>query len=130
MMKAPQRPMYPNPQRSQMAMDFSVPPPPIFNQGPRFDMPPPLQQRPTWPLLNPPRPVTSAEVAATFGGPSYSLFSGSNPTWSLPTSRQEQNQPRSIQPPNTQSLNQQNFLFQPGPSPLEKLLQQNPNLKK
>ena len=131
MMKAPQRPMYHNPQRSQMgALDFSVPPPPIFNQGPRFDMPPPLQTRPSWPLLNPPRPVTSAEVAATFGGPSYSLFSGSNPTWSLPTSRQEQNPPRPPQPPQTQSLNQQNFLFQPGPSPLEKLLQQNPNAKK
>ena len=81
MMKAPQRPSSTNMQQP-LSMDFSVPPPPIignsaFPQPPRFGVPPPMQQQqPSWPILHPQRPVTSAEVAATFGGPSYSLFSG------------------------------------------------------
>merc|ERR1712183_991219 len=90
--------------------------------GPRFDVPPPLA-RPSWgPLIHPQRPVTSAEMAATFGGPSYSLFSGNSPTWSLPPSRQQGPGQQQQRP---QAMNQQNFLFQSGgPSPLEKLLQQ------
>ena len=133
MMKAPQRPN--NMQQQPLSMDFSVPPPPIMGNtgypqasataGPRFDMPPPLP-RPSWgPLIHPQRPVTSAEMAATFGGPSYSLFSGNSPTWSLPPSRQQG--PGQQQQQRPQAMNQQNFLFQSsGPSPLEKLLQQNP----
>ena len=132
MMKAPQRPN--NMQQQPLSMDFSVPPPPIIGNtgypqavsaGPRFDIPPPLP-RPSWgPLIHPQRPVTSAEMAATFGGPSYSLFSGNSPTWSLPPSRQQG--PGQQQQQRPQAMNQQNFLFQSsGPSPLEKLLQQNP----
>ena len=129
MMKAPQRPN--NMQQQPISMDFSVPPPPIMGNtgysqpqaaGPRFDVPPPLP-RPSWgPLIHPQRPVTSAEMAATFGGPSYSLFSGNSPAWSLPSRQQAPGQQQ--QRP---AINQQNFLFQSGgPSPLEKLLQQNP----
>ena len=127
MMKAPQRPN--NMQQQPISMDFSVPPPPIMGSntgypqaaGPRFGVPPPLP-RPTWgPLIHPQRPVTSVEMAATFGGPSYSLFSGNSPSWSLPSRQQA---PGQQQRP---AMNQQNFLFQSGgPSPLEKLLQQNP----
>merc|ERR1719510_362092 len=132
MMKAPQRPN--NMPQQPLSMDFSVPPPPIMGNmgypqaaaaGPRFDMPPPLP-RPSWgPLIHPQRPVTSAEMAATFGGPSYSLFSGNSPAWSLPSRQQAPGQQQ--QRP---AINQQNFLFQSGgPSPLEKLLQQNPKNK-
>ena len=80
--------------------------------------------------------VDPAAVAATFRGPSYQLFAGNGPAWSLPPMERPQRpqipmmaQSRPPMIPPTSQTNQQpqqNFLFQPGPSPLEKLLQQNP----
>ena len=58
-------------------------------------------------------------------------ISGNGPAWSLPPMERPQgSQVPMMQPPPPRiaatSQANQNFLFQPGPSPLEKLLQQNP----
>ena len=153
-------------------MDFSVPPPPLLNRpflsnpvqslsNPAQSMMPPNMQLPRPPPnlqqpLRPPgppirpiettspwtRPVDPVAVTATFGGPSYQLFGGNGPAWSLPPMQRPPTggiggtagsmmQPPS-RPPGTslqqggQQQQQQNFLFQPGPSALEKLLQQTP----
>ena len=109
--RTPQRPLRNQAPMRPLPMDFSVPPPPI----PRPFVPPP------WPPLGQPRPVDPAALVATFGGPSYSLFAGNNPSWSLGSNER----PRSTRPPPPPHQGQ-NFMFQSGPSPLERLLQQNP----
>ena len=122
MPRQPPRPAQPSIQ--SLPMDFSVPPPPI----PR----PVAPQASPWPSYGaqPPRPVDPAAVVATFGGPSYSLFAGNNPSWSIGGGHQRPSgppppnlRPPLGQPPPPQG---QNFMFQSGPSPLERLLQQNP----
>jgi hypothetical protein len=125
MMRAAQRPP-PNFQRPPQ-MNFSVPPPPLMNRPPppsqRFDL---RGQNPwTRPQQQLKETISAAALSATFTGPSYSLFSGNSPSWSL-------NAPPSPQRPTTRpqqqpSASAANFLFQPGPSPLERLLQLNMN---
>ena len=114
MSRTPQRPLQQAPMRT-LPMDFSVPPPPI----PRTLVPPP------WPPVGQPRPVDPdpATLAATFGGPSYSLFAGTNPSWSLGSNERPRPPTR---PPPPLPHQGQGFMFQSGPSPLERLLQQNP----
>jgi len=130
-------------------MDFSVPPPPLIQRpflpsttppniqpnivGIRGGQPNIQKQisRPLEPSSPWTRPVDPAAVAATFRGPSYQLFAGNGPAWSLPPMERPQgSQVPMMQPPPPRiaatSQANQNFLFQPGPSPLEKLLQQNP----
>ena len=111
--------------------------------GPGGPMRPP--QRPAETTSPWTRPVDPVAVTATFGGPSYQLFGGNGPTWSPslgglgglggpggprglggpggPLMQPPPQRPLMTSQNNTQ---QQNFLFQPGPSALEKLLQQTP----
>ena len=92
-----------------LPMDFSVPPPPL-----PFQRPPPTASN--WP-----RNIDPISINATLRAPSYQLFGGQGPAWCLPnqTNLQRPPPPSNTRPPH-------NFLFQPGPSALEKLLQQNP----
>ena len=111
--------------------------------GPGGPMRPP--QRPAETTSPWTRPVDPVAVTATFGGPSYQLFGGNGPTWSPslgglgglggPGGPRGLGGPRGplMQPPPQRPLmtsqnntQEQNFLFQPGPSALEKLLQQTP----
>ena len=111
--------------------------------GPGGPMRPP--QRPAETTSPWTRPVDPVAVTATFGGPSYQLFGGNGPTWSPslgglgglggpggprvlggpggPLMQPPPQRPLMTSQNNTQ---EQNFLFQPGPSALEKLLQQTP----
>lgn len=126
--------VWPPPQRPQRPAllptpsprpDFSVPPPPLNphlgNQAQLLQMlsmprPPPISHGP----FHPAPPNAAAAAAATFRGPAYSLFAGSNPSWSLGPSNQQRPQQQQHH-----HHNQHHQLFQPGPSPLERLLQQN-----
>ena len=119
-----------------LQMDFSVPPPNLPSTNFQSTFPTDHRfQTPANPWIRP------EAISATFGGPSYQLFSGNSPVWSLQTQNSSERPPnlqlRTPLQPNPQTsaayqnvarpqMNRQNFLFQPGPSPLEKLLQQNP----
>ena len=108
--------------------------------GPGGPMRPP--QRPAETTSPWTRPVDPVAVTATFGGPSYQLFGGNGPAWSPglgglgglggPGGPRGPGGPMMQPPPQRPSMTsqnnpqQQNFLFQPGPSALEKLLQQTP----
>ena len=134
----------PNPsQNVPLQMDFSVPPPNL-NQQPRLSLQPafptqPLRLPPQLQALREPGPSNWPRPEALpppYVGPSYQLFAGNSPTFSpFPLGNNQERSPANfpnaqVPPPSSNNprppMNRQNFLFQPGPSPLEKLLRQNP----